>query len=85
MKENRGRLALQRLLDDFRRLEDNEFWHTLWEWVENERVNLMERLARGETLPEDKLRYWQGGYAWIELFKDYPRRILEDTTQKIDE
>jgi len=71
-------------LDDFKRLEDNEFWHTLWEWVERERVDVMERLGRGEHLEHDRLRFLQGAFAWIERFKDYPQRILDDTKQKID-
>jgi len=84
MEDGRGRIALQKLLEDYNALGENEFWHRFWADVANEKKNLSFRLARGESLPEQKLRYWQGAFAWIELLEDYPRRILEDVKREID-
>lgn len=84
MTMERDRLALKRVLEDYNKLAENEFWHRFWKDIEKEKQNLSFRLARGESLPEQKLRYWQGAFAWLELMEDYPRRILEDTKREID-
>lgn len=80
----RGRIALQRQLEDFNKLAENEFWHKFLRYIEEEAQDMLRQLA-SESYTEQKLRYWQGAYKALSLvYKEYPDRILKEIRQEID-
>ena len=84
IEDARGRVALQKLLEDYNKLAENEFWHAFLQYIENEANDTLRQLAT-ESYTEQKLRYWQGAYKALSLVhKEYPDRILKKIRQEID-
>lgn len=83
-QDQRGRLALQRQLEDYNKLAENEFWHKFLRYIKEEAYVTLKSLAK-EEYTEQKLRYWQGAYkALTRVCEEYPDRILKEIRREID-
>ena len=77
-------MALQRLLDDWKKLADNEFFAYFLEYINKRARETLVELSK-ESYLEQKLRYYQGVYKALSLVaNEYPARIIKEITQEID-
>ena len=82
--DNRDRVVLSRQLEDYTKLDDNEFWHAFLKYVEDEAQTTLRQLAK-EEYEDRKFRYWQGAYKALMLVHEvYPDRLLDEIRREID-
>jgi hypothetical protein len=81
----RDRAVLQRLLEDYTNLGNNEFWNYFWRRVSKEQNHhLHQHLGRGFSHTHERKCFDQGIYEAFERFKEYPERFLDDIRREID-
>lgn len=78
------KLVLQKQLEDYTKLVDNEFWHRFLEYVAEEAQQKLKECGK-EEYTDMKLRYWQGAHkALKKVYEEYPDRLLKEIRQEID-
>ena len=84
MEDKRGRVALQKLLEDYNLLGHNEFWHKFLEYVREEAEDALRQCAV-ESYTEQKIRYFQGKFKALEqVYKTFPDNLLREIRLEID-
>jgi len=88
LEDKRGRVALQRIIEDYKKLAENEFWHEFLAWVREEAQSSLEELAK-ESYLEQKLHFFQGKHKALKFVADQEKdgltdRILKEIRRKID-
>ena len=82
--DQRDRHSLQRLLEDYKKLSENTFWHEFLEYVRKESVDALRQCAV-ESFPNDKIRHWQGKFKALEqVYKTFPDNLLDEINREID-
>jgi hypothetical protein len=80
----RSRVQLQRLLEDYTKIVDNEFWVGFLDSVDGESKHALRQLAT-ESYTHEKLRYWQGFFKALNLVAhEYPARFLDEIKRELD-
>jgi len=77
-------MSLQRVLDDFNKLGENEFWHAFLNYIADEAQEKLKECGK-EEYTDMKLRYWQGAHrALKKVHEEYPDRLLKEIRREID-
>jgi hypothetical protein len=77
-------LALQRLVEGFDQLVNNEFWHEFWKYIEHERLANLEDLGK-DSYEDRRLRYLQGINEAFKKFQQFPERLLNEINRELGE
>lgn len=77
-------LALQRLVEGFDQLVNNEFWHEFWKYIEAERQANLEDLGK-DSYEDRRLRYLQGINEAFKKFQQFPERLLNEINRELGE
>ena len=77
-------MKIATLLNDYRKLESNEFWKALQDSISGKAQGTLERLGKETSLPENKLRFLQGFYAALADVIELPHSIADELRKTIE-